>query len=77
MDDLTPQDRAGMIGFLLGAGSRMRTRDVAKLVGLSMRGALCLMAKLSRVSPIHEFRGFWQKCGAEEENETAPVVKVS
>lgn len=72
MDELTPQERAGLIGYLLGCGCRMRTRDVARLTGMSMRGALHLLEKLSRNCPIYQNGWVWQKC---DENEAPPVVQ--
>jgi hypothetical protein len=59
----TPQERAGMVVWHLAQGEGMRTRDVAALTGLTRRGALYLMHRLSRCLPFYQDDGgFWQVC---------------
>ena len=63
---LTAQERAGKVAWLLARGARLRTREVARLVGLSERGARSMLNRLCRVMPISNCEGIWM---ADEEKE--------
>jgi len=63
VNDFTPQERAGMVVWHMAQGEGMRTRDVAAMTGLTRRGALYLMTRLSRCLPFYQDDGgFWQVC---------------
>ena len=63
MEDYTAQQKAGLVAWHMAHGETMQTRDVAKLTGLTMVGALYLMWNLSSVLPIYQDdRGFWVVC---------------
>ena len=63
MDDpagLTPQERAAAVSWDLARGARLTTADIARRLGLSLRGARWLMCRISRVIPIvRDVDGCW------------------
>lgn len=56
--ELAAQERAALTLWLL-LQSPMSTAEVAKRCGLSDRGALSMIHKMSRVVPIYRDRGRW------------------
>jgi len=50
--ELTAQERAGLIAWLLAFGAHLTTREIAELTGLTQPGAWYLMMRLSRVVGI-------------------------
>jgi hypothetical protein len=66
-DGFTPQERAGLVVWHLAHGEAARTRDIAEMTGISQRGALKLMHRLSRRLPFYQDDdGFWQVCYLQE-----------
>ena len=61
---MRPQQRAALVAWYLARGSRLRTCEIARLVGLSERGALDLMWLLSGTLPIYQDRGIWREVDA-------------
>jgi len=60
--DLTAQERAGLVAWLLAFGARLTTRDIMDLTGLTRPGAWFLMTGLSRVLSIYcDDEGKWCK----------------
>ena len=51
-DELTAQERAGLIAWLLAFGARLTTQEIAEMTGLTRQGTWCLMMRLSRVLAI-------------------------
>lgn len=51
--DLTAQERAGLIAWLLAFGARLTTREIAEMTGLTRPGAWYLMMRLSRILSIY------------------------
>lgn len=61
--EFTSQERAGLVVWHLAQGEGIRTRDVAAMTGLTHRGALYLMHRLSRCLPFYQDdENFWQVC---------------
>lgn len=50
--DLTAQERAGLIAWLLAFGARLTTQEIMDLTGLTRQGAWYLMMRLSRVLAV-------------------------
>lgn len=64
--DLTAQERAGKIAWLLAQGERLTTNEIARLTGLTRGGAWYLMMRISRVVPVVcDERGEWCKIEVE------------
>lgn len=53
-EGLTSQERAARVAWHLARGRRLTTKQVAEMTGLSMRGALHLLHRMSRVLPIYQ-----------------------
>ena len=61
-----PQQRAALVAWWLAYGEELRTRDVARLTGLSMRGARDLLYCLAGVLPLYQDKHrVWQICTGE------------
>lgn len=52
-DDLTGQEKSAKAAWLLAQGHPLSTREIAEQVGLSLRGARWLVARIARVVPIY------------------------
>jgi len=52
--ELTAQERAALVTWLLAGGAQMTTGDVATVTGLTPRGARTMLERLSRVIPIRQ-----------------------
>lgn len=64
-EGMTAQERAAVVSWDLAGGARFTTAQVARRLGLSMRGARCLLARISRVVPIYcDECGRWQAVGS-------------
>lgn len=64
-DDLRRQDwnshiRGGWVILWLWQGSKLSTRDIARLTGITKQGAQWMMDVLSDEFPIICFEGKWQ-----------------
>ena len=55
--ELTPTERGGIVALHLAKRNNLTTREVAKVSGLSYRGAWELMQRLSRVMDIRFIYG--------------------
>lgn len=58
--EMTPQQRAGLVIWLMGRGHTFTTLEVAHIVGLSYRGAADMMDNLSGKLPIYREFGKWK-----------------
>ena len=58
-DELTPQERAGIIAWRLAMGEGVTTAKAMQLTGLKERGARQLLNKLARKLPIYYDDGIW------------------
>jgi len=66
-DELTPQERAGLVVWHLAHGEGVLTRDIAEMTGITRDGALKMMYRLSRRLPFYQDDdGFWQVCYMQE-----------
>jgi hypothetical protein len=52
--DLRPQQRAALVAWHLAHGEGLRTAEVAKVIGLTRRGAFEMLCVLSAVLPIYQ-----------------------
>lgn len=50
--EMTPQQRAGLVVWLLGRGHSFTTMEIARITGLTDRGASYMMEGLSRNLPL-------------------------
>ena len=65
-DEYRPKQRAALVAWWLAHGEGLRTADVARLTGLSRRGAFDMMITLSAVLPIYQDeQRVWQVCTGE------------
>ena len=55
--DLTPVERAALVGYLLAAGTPLNSNRVAELTGCQQWTARRLLNNLCRVLPLAEDRG--------------------
>ena len=62
-DPELPTERTAVIVWLLADGARLRTIDIARLLGINWRGAYRMMERISRVTPVAQVGKHWQKCG--------------
>lgn len=63
-NDLTGQERAALVAWDLARGARLNTTEIAKRLGLSLRGVRWLMCRVSRVIPVYQdVDGDWVACG--------------
>jgi len=61
-DELTAQERAGLIAWLLAFGARLTTKEIGEMTGLTRQGTWCLMMRLSRILSIYcDDEGKWCK----------------
>ena len=62
--ELTATQKSALVIWYICHGERMTTRQIAELVGLTLRGAECMMGVLSQKLPIYqeESRGIWLMC---------------
>jgi hypothetical protein len=60
--EYTAVQRGVLVMYWLMLGFRLRTRDVARLTGMSQRGAFDLLVNMSVSVPIYEEHGEWQVC---------------
>lgn len=51
-NDMTPQQRAGLVVWLMARGHSFTTMEIAHIVGLEYRGAKHMMDNLSGKLPI-------------------------
>lgn len=62
-----PQERAAVVAWYLAHGEALTTRQVTELTGTTMRGALAMMYRLSRVLPVYQNDiGQWEVCATQE-----------
>ena len=62
--ELTPQQRAAKLTYLLMQGGTYTNRQVADMFGITIQGAICMMDTISGAIPItktHEHGGKWQR----------------
>lgn len=57
--ELLSQQRAALLAIRLREGRAMTTTEAADALGLSDRGALYLLEKLSEVLPLYRDHGCW------------------
>jgi len=57
--DLTPQDRAALVVYIFETGGAFTTAEIAQAFGMSVRGALSMLTRLSRVVPLVRDNGMW------------------
>jgi hypothetical protein len=65
-NETTPQQRAALVTWWLVNGEGLRTQDVARITGLTCRGAYRLMESLSVVIPIYLDDHRWQVSACQE-----------
>jgi len=59
-DPELPTERTAVIVWLLADGARLRTIDIARLLGINWRGAYRMMERISRVTPVTQVERRWQ-----------------
>lgn len=56
----TAYERAALVAWLLARGKRLRTRQIALLIGLNPRNTYRLLCRISRVIEIYQDEaGYW------------------
>ena len=60
-DPEVPTERTAVIVWLLADGARLRTVDIARLLGIDWQGAYRMMERISRVTPVTQVEKRWQK----------------
>lgn len=73
-NELTPTERAYLIGRAMAKGAAMSTGDIAEQFGMSTSGAYRLMMRVCRVAPIVFDGRVWQE---EREHPNKCVVRLS
>lgn len=58
--DYAAQERAALVTFLVVTGAELTTAEIAERVGITPRGALLIMDKISRVVPVYQYGGRWR-----------------
>lgn len=66
-DELTPQERAALVGLCVGQHGRISRAEVMHLTGLTEDGATHLLERLSRCLPVYYDPRLhaWLVCGRE------------
>ena len=59
---LTPMQRAALVGWWLASGQRLRVSDLARQFGLSRQAVYDLLDLLALVLPIDSHDGWWGIC---------------
>lgn len=55
-----PTERTAVIVWLLADGARLRTVDIARLLGIDWDSAHVMMERISRVTPVTKVDKCWQ-----------------
>jgi len=59
-DPEVPTERTAVIVWLLADGARLRTVDIARLLGIDWDSAHVMMERISRVTPVTKVDKCWQ-----------------
>lgn len=59
-EEYIPTERVAIIVWRLRDGEQLSTAEIAAAVGLNLRAAQYMMAKLSRVLPLRYHNGLWE-----------------
>lgn len=59
---LTPVQRAALVGWWLASGQRLRVADLVQQFGLSRQAVYDLLDMLAIVLPIDAVDGWWTRC---------------
>ena len=59
--EMTSQERAIIITWLLAMGESMHLDDVCRLTGLKSRGARKLMTRVCRIAPVSKVGSYWRR----------------
>jgi Mn-dependent DtxR family transcriptional regulator len=59
-DPELPTERTAAIVWLLVGGARLRTVDIARLLGIDWKSAYAMMERISRVTPVAQVERRWQ-----------------
>jgi hypothetical protein len=56
-----PTERTALVVAALWERQQLSTREAAELCGISRQGAFDLMCRISRVLPVVQIEGHWQR----------------
>lgn len=63
MQPETPSERVALVAWYMAFGMALSTKEIAKITGLTGKGAWSLMCRISRVLPVYkDDQDIWRTC---------------